>query len=84
MEYLFILGLGVGDHVNLVYANQLATTLEWPQSLGIAGGRPNSALYFVNIILLSQSHHCICVRLVIFKNANLSTWTRIFLDPLFP
>lgn len=39
-----VLGLG---RVNPSYFPQLQRVLQWPQSLGIVGGRPGSSLYFV-------------------------------------
>lgn len=38
--------LGIGT-VNPAYFDQLLQSLEWPQSLGVVGGRPGSSLYFV-------------------------------------
>ena len=44
---LFIpLRLGLSE-INSIYFNSLKTTFTFPQSLGIIGGRPNHALYFV-------------------------------------
>lgn len=33
--------------VNERYISQLQEVLQWPQSIGIVGGRPSSSLYFV-------------------------------------
>lgn len=38
--------LGIGK-VNPAYFDQLQQSLQWPQSLGVVGGRPGSSLYFV-------------------------------------
>ena len=37
----------VGVQVNERYIPQLQEVLQWPQSIGIVGGRPSSSLYFV-------------------------------------
>ncbi|KAK4216402.1 putative cysteine protease [Rhypophila decipiens] len=40
--------LGI-DKINSVYHEALISTLQMPQSIGIAGGRPSSSLYFVGV-----------------------------------
>jgi cysteine protease ATG4 len=37
----------VGPQVNSRYLPQLQQVLQWPQSVGIVGGRPSSSLYFI-------------------------------------
>jgi cysteine protease ATG4 len=39
--------LGASKYVNEKYIPQLREVLQWPQSIGIVGGRPSSSLYFV-------------------------------------
>ena len=47
---LFIpLLLGVSE-VNPIYFETLKSCLEMPESIGIIGGRPNHALYFVGYV----------------------------------
>jgi len=43
---LIPLRLGV-EHINPMYIQSLKTYLQFPQSLGILGGKPNSAYYFI-------------------------------------
>ena len=35
------------QYVNEKYIPQLREVLQWPQSIGIVGGRPSSSLYFI-------------------------------------
>ncbi|KAK2794969.1 Cysteine protease atg4 [Onygenales sp. PD_12] len=45
---LILLGIRLGiDRVTPVYWESLKALLKWPQSVGIAGGRPSSSHYFV-------------------------------------
>ncbi|KAJ5819663.1 Peptidase C54 [Penicillium riverlandense] len=47
---LILLGLRLGiDHVTPVYRDGLRATLQYPQSVGIAGGRPSASHYFVGV-----------------------------------
>ncbi|KAF7309607.1 Cysteine protease [Mycena indigotica] len=59
---LLLLGLRLGlDGVNPIYFSTIKQLLSWPQSAGIAGGRPSSSLYFVgsqgdNLFYLDPHH----------------------------
>jgi len=58
--------LGV-DSLNPIYVDAMKKLLGMPQSLGIAGGRPNSSLYFIGYsgetLLYLDPHYCRpCVR----------------------
>ena len=45
---LILLGIRLGiDRVTPVYWEALKSTLQYPQSIGIAGGRPSSSHYFI-------------------------------------
>ncbi|KZV75248.1 hypothetical protein PENSPDRAFT_673899 [Peniophora sp. CONT] len=45
---LVLVGLRLGlDGVNPIYYESVKTLFTWPQSVGIAGGRPSSSYYFV-------------------------------------
>jgi len=47
---LILVGIRLGiDRVNPVYWDALKASLQLPQSVGIAGGRPSSSLYFFGI-----------------------------------
>ncbi|KAL2816358.1 hypothetical protein BJX63DRAFT_420082 [Aspergillus granulosus] len=47
---LILLGLRLGiDRVTAVYWDGLKTMLQFPQSVGIAGGRPSASHYFVGV-----------------------------------
>ncbi|KAJ5219781.1 Peptidase C54 [Penicillium chermesinum] len=47
---LILLGLRLGiDKITAVYWDGLRTALQYPQSVGIAGGRPSSSHYFVGV-----------------------------------
>ncbi|CAK9779370.1 hypothetical protein CC85DRAFT_288674 [Cutaneotrichosporon oleaginosum] len=41
------------DNVNPIYYDSIKNMFEWPQSVGIAGGRPDSSYYFVG----TQANH---------------------------
>mmetsp|Transcript_3232 Transcript_3232/g.11716 ORF Transcript_3232/g.11716 Transcript_3232/m.11716 type:complete len:586 (-) Transcript_3232:183-1940(-) len=41
------LTLGAGPRVNPLYIPSLKAVLQWPQSIGMIGGRPAASLYFV-------------------------------------
>lgn len=59
---LILIGHRLGiDGVNPVYYDTLKTLYTWPQSVGIAGGRPSSSYYFVgsqadNLFYLDPHH----------------------------
>ncbi|KAL1958479.1 hypothetical protein VTO42DRAFT_4343 [Malbranchea cinnamomea] len=47
---LILLGVRLGiDHVTPVYWEALKAALQYPQSVGIAGGRPSSSHYFIGV-----------------------------------
>ncbi|KAF9887109.1 Cysteine protease atg4 [Aspergillus nanangensis] len=47
---LILLGTRLGiDHITPVYWDSLKATLRFPQSVGIAGGRPSASHYFVGV-----------------------------------
>ncbi|KAI5283457.1 Cysteine protease atg4 [Ascosphaera aggregata] len=47
---LILLGVRLGlERINPVYWEALRSVLQMPQSVGIAGGRPSSSLYFVGV-----------------------------------
>lgn len=47
---LILLGIRLGPHrITPVYYEALKSTLGYPQSIGIAGGRPSSSHYFVGV-----------------------------------
>ncbi|KAL4911827.1 hypothetical protein BDW62DRAFT_216968 [Aspergillus aurantiobrunneus] len=47
---LILLGLRLGiDRVTAVYWNGLKAVLQFPQSVGIAGGRPSASHYFIGV-----------------------------------
>ncbi|RMJ23427.1 hypothetical protein PHISP_05707 [Aspergillus sp. HF37] len=47
---LILLGIRLGiDHVTPVYWEGLKAALQYPQSVGIAGGRPSASHYFVGV-----------------------------------
>ncbi|KAJ5110734.1 hypothetical protein N7532_001269 [Penicillium argentinense] len=50
MPVLILLGLRLGiEHVTSVYWDGLRAALQYPQSVGIAGGRPSASHYFVGV-----------------------------------
>ncbi|KAF9426416.1 Cysteine protease atg4 [Podila epigama] len=56
--------LGI-DKLNPIYNDAIKATFEFPQSLGIAGGRPSSSYYFVGYqgddLFYLDPHHSRCV-----------------------
>ncbi|MCJ1338462.1 Cysteine protease atg4 [Bachmanniomyces sp. S44760] len=47
---LILIGIRLGiDHITPIYWDALKKTLQLPQSVGIAGGRPSSSHYFVGV-----------------------------------
>lgn len=47
---LILLGIRLGiDHITPVYWDGLKAALQYPQSVGIAGGRPSASHYFVGV-----------------------------------
>ncbi|KAF9924024.1 Cysteine protease atg4, partial [Modicella reniformis] len=56
--------LGI-DKLNPIYKDAIKATFEFPQTLGIAGGRPSSSYYFVgyqgNDLFYLDPHHSRCV-----------------------
>jgi cysteine protease ATG4 len=47
---LILIPLRLGlDCVNTIYESSLKETFKFPQSVGIAGGRPNASLYFIGL-----------------------------------
>ncbi|KAI1303405.1 Cysteine protease atg4 [Mortierella claussenii] len=61
---LVTIRLGI-DKLNPIYNDAIKTTFEFPQSLGIAGGRPSSSYYFVGYqgddLFYLDPHHSRCV-----------------------
>ncbi|KAG0248909.1 Cysteine protease atg4 [Mortierella polycephala] len=61
---LVTIRLGI-DKLNPIYNDAIKATFEFPQSLGIAGGRPSSSYYFVgyqgNDLFYLDPHHSRCV-----------------------
>ncbi|KDQ51386.1 hypothetical protein JAAARDRAFT_199213 [Jaapia argillacea MUCL 33604] len=59
---LVLVGIRLGlDGVNPIYYDSIKTLYTWPQSVGIAGGRPSSSYYFVgsqadNLFYLDPHH----------------------------
>ncbi|KAF9128420.1 Cysteine protease atg4 [Mortierella sp. GBA39] len=68
---LVTIRLGI-DKLNPIYNDAIKTTFEFPQTLGIAGGRPSSSYYFVGYqgddLFYLDPHHSRCV--VESKNLN--------------
>lgn len=50
--------LGVQE-INPAYFQPILQTFQFPQSVGIAGGKPNSAFYFVGAIEKSETLICL-------------------------
>ncbi|KAF9436008.1 Cysteine protease atg4 [Entomortierella beljakovae] len=61
---LVTIRLGI-DKLNPIYNDAIKSTFEFPQSLGIAGGRPSSSYYFVGYqgedLFYLDPHHSRCV-----------------------
>ncbi|KAG0357475.1 Cysteine protease atg4 [Podila minutissima] len=61
---LVTIRLGI-DKLNPIYNDAIKTTFEFPQSLGIAGGRPSSSYYFVGYqgddLFYLDPHHSRCM-----------------------
>ncbi|CAO3564825.1 unnamed protein product [Mortierella alpina] len=61
---LVTIRLGI-DKLNPIYNDAIKATFEFPQSLGIAGGRPSSSYYFVGYqgddLFYLDPHHSRCV-----------------------
>ncbi|KAG0056500.1 Cysteine protease atg4 [Gryganskiella cystojenkinii] len=61
---LVTIRLGI-DKLNPIYNDAIKKTLEFPQTLGIAGGRPSSSYYFVGYqgdeLFYLDPHHSRCV-----------------------
>ncbi|KAG0200507.1 Cysteine protease atg4 [Mortierella sp. GBA30] len=61
---LVTIRLGI-DKLNPIYNDAIKATFEFPQSLGIAGGRPSSSYYFVghqgDDLFYLDPHHSRCV-----------------------
>ncbi|KAF9179441.1 Cysteine protease atg4 [Haplosporangium sp. Z 767] len=61
---LVTIRLGI-DKLNPIYNDAIKATFEFPQSLGIAGGRPSSSYYFVgyqgNDLFYLDPHHSRCI-----------------------
>ncbi|KAG0246441.1 hypothetical protein B0O80DRAFT_493178 [Mortierella sp. GBAus27b] len=72
---LVTIRLGI-DKLNPIYNNAIKATFEFPQTLGIAGGRPSSSYYFVgyqgNDLFYLDPHYS---RHVIDVNAPLGAYT---------
>ncbi|KAG0275669.1 Cysteine protease atg4 [Linnemannia exigua] len=68
---LVTIRLGI-DKLNPIYNDAIKSTFEFPQTLGIAGGRPSSSYYFVGYqgddLFYLDPHHSRCV--VESKNLN--------------
>ncbi|KAF9089131.1 Cysteine protease atg4 [Mortierella sp. AD031] len=68
---LVTIRLGI-DKLNPIYHDAIKATFEFPQTLGIAGGRPSSSYYFVGYqgdgLFYLDPHHSRCV--VESKNLN--------------
>ncbi|KAF9920943.1 Cysteine protease atg4 [Linnemannia zychae] len=68
---LVTIRLGI-DKLNPIYNDAIKATFEFPQTLGIAGGRPSSSYYFVGYqgddLFYLDPHHSRCV--VESKNLN--------------
>ncbi|KAF9357869.1 Cysteine protease atg4 [Mortierella sp. AD094] len=71
---LVTIRLGI-DKLNPIYNEAIKSTFEFPQSLGIAGGRPSSSYYFVGYqgddLFYLDPHHSRCV----VETKELSTYT---------
>ncbi|GJJ78600.1 cysteine protease ATG4 [Entomortierella parvispora] len=71
---LVTIRLGI-DKLNPIYNDAIKKTLEFPQTLGIAGGRPSSSYYFVGYqgdeLFYLDPHHSRCI----VETKNLEDYT---------